>query len=330
MPEEQHSVGKVKELPKMTQEITQRRACDRCHGLKLRCRRSDGEQCERCRKANQTCTSSPSLRHHKKKSPRGRTIGSMSRPIQIRPGPIEATGDAPPLPPQRERVSCDSMSQSEQAPAAASPFEDTANKHIARPPSLPGAELSLTTPQRPAVLKSHILSQPKQGGCGALPERHSTDLAELEYLQLRPPLPYSQFQDIARLNQVKQTLLGYLNELNLAHDAYQTLDRDTTCRSTGSASFEIMMVPPYPLPQLSIKELLHLSQRFTSTLHMMASTGMLTAQHVDPALPLLVYSRMQDVHSLALQLINKSLELPKNAMACIITQSSADELPPAE
>ncbi|KAJ3567182.1 hypothetical protein NPX13_g6861 [Xylaria arbuscula] len=201
MPEEQHSVGKVKELPKMTQEITQRRACDRCHGLKLRCRRSDGEQCERCRKANQTCTSSPSLRHHKKKSPRGRTIGSMSRPIQIRPGPIEATGDAPPLPPQRERVSCDSMSQSEQAPAAASPFEDTANKHIARPPSLPGAELSLTTPQRPAVLKSHILSQPKQGGCGALPERHSTDLAELEYLQLRPPLPYSQFQDIARLNQ---------------------------------------------------------------------------------------------------------------------------------
>ncbi|KAJ0120673.1 hypothetical protein J7T55_015404 [Diaporthe amygdali] len=40
-----------------------RRACDRCHSQKLSCQRHDNGSCERCVKANTTCTSSPSQRN---------------------------------------------------------------------------------------------------------------------------------------------------------------------------------------------------------------------------------------------------------------------------
>lgn len=226
------------------------------------------------------------------------------------------------------------MSQSEQAPAAASPFGDIkADKHNGHPPSLPNAGLSLTTPQGQAVFESYTFNESVQGGYDGLPGRHSADLADLEYLEICPTqfpsLGYNLFQDTTRLGQVKQIFLGYLTELNLAHDAYQALHRNTTCSGTSSRGFEVMMVPAGPLPRLSIEELFHLSHRFTSTLHMMSSAGMFTAQHVDPALLLLVYSRMQDVHYLALQLVSKSLQLSKHAMTRIITQSNADELPPS-
>lgn len=43
---------------------TQRLACDRCHGQKLRCIRgtNPNDSCQRCIKARETCQSSPPLR----------------------------------------------------------------------------------------------------------------------------------------------------------------------------------------------------------------------------------------------------------------------------
>ncbi|KAJ5097461.1 hypothetical protein N7456_008182 [Penicillium angulare] len=43
-------------------EQPSRRACDRCHELKLRCHRSDEEKCSRCLRAGSSCVFSPSNR----------------------------------------------------------------------------------------------------------------------------------------------------------------------------------------------------------------------------------------------------------------------------
>lgn len=43
-------------------EQPSRQACDRCHGLKLRCPRSNTEKCSRCLRAGANCVFSPSNR----------------------------------------------------------------------------------------------------------------------------------------------------------------------------------------------------------------------------------------------------------------------------
>ncbi|KAI0515153.1 hypothetical protein F5B22DRAFT_656339 [Xylaria bambusicola] len=256
-------------------ETPKRKACDRCHGLKLRCRRLDNEQCERCLKANQTCTSSPSLRYYKKKDWRGRAAKDIKRPLQIRPGPVEDNGAAPP-PPRQEKVLCDWMSHSEQAPATSNSFDGPqTDKHIADLPSVHSSGQDFTPYQYQSVFESQDINLTNQGDSERAPKIGLADGAELGYLELCLPfssLEYNELQNTARSDQVKQTLLGYLSELNLAHDACQALQRDTTCSHANMGDFEVKMVDGTraALPRLSIKELFQLSQRFSSTLHMMA------------------------------------------------------------
>ncbi|KAK5635908.1 hypothetical protein RRF57_011620 [Xylaria bambusicola] len=256
-------------------EAPQRKACDRCHGLKLRCRRLDKEQCERCLKANQTCTSSPSLRYYKKKSWRGRTAKDIKRPLQIRPGPIEDKGATLP-PPRQDKMLCDWMSHLEQAPAASNSFDGSqTDKLIADLPSLHSAGQDFMPYQYRSVFDSHNMNLSNQGDCGSAPKIGLAGGAELGYLELCIPLSsleYSQLQNTARSDEVKQTLLGYLSELNLAHDACLALQRDTTCSRTGVGSFEVKLVDDTRAAPslLSIAELFQLSQRFSSTLDMMA------------------------------------------------------------
>ncbi len=146
---------------------------------------------------------------------------------------------------------------------------------------------------------------------------------ELGYLELCLPyssLDYNQFQDTICPDQVKQTLLEYLSEVNLAHGAWQALERDTTCSGTSADGWGLKMVDDTSRPSRpSIEELFCLSHRFSSTIHAMIGTGMFTSHRVDPAIPLLVYSRIQDIHNIILQLVTKSLQLSKNAVARIIT-----------
>lgn len=50
--------------------IQLRRACDRCHSQKLRCKRTGGGNCDRCEKTGVTCVFSPSRRMRKISQPK--------------------------------------------------------------------------------------------------------------------------------------------------------------------------------------------------------------------------------------------------------------------
>ncbi|TRX91050.1 hypothetical protein FHL15_008032 [Xylaria flabelliformis] len=103
-----------------TMVLPNRKACDQCHDLKLACRRINGGQCERCSKADQPCTSSPSLRHRKKRFSRPREPRYQSKPLPIRPAPPKGRDSL--LPPRRGL--CDSMSQLQQTPTRANPSNE--------------------------------------------------------------------------------------------------------------------------------------------------------------------------------------------------------------
>jgi hypothetical protein len=137
--------------------------------------------------------------------------------------------------------------------------------------------------------------------------------------ELRPPhssLDYSPFQDTICRADVKQALLKYLYEVNLAHDAWQALQRDTTCSSTKVSSWGRKTViddetrPSRP----SVEEMFHLSCRFSSTLRTMVNAGMLESRQIDPVTALLVHSKLQDIHDIIIRPATQLLPLWKDAI----------------
>ncbi|KAE8149915.1 hypothetical protein BDV25DRAFT_120083 [Aspergillus avenaceus] len=73
---------------------TQRYACDRCHGQKLRCIHTEGGPCLRCAKAKATCSWSQSLRSNRPK----RQAGSMSEtPMDTASTTESASSGSPPF-----------------------------------------------------------------------------------------------------------------------------------------------------------------------------------------------------------------------------------------
>ncbi|KAI0413003.1 hypothetical protein F5X98DRAFT_379179 [Xylaria grammica] len=300
--------------------LPNRRACDRCHDHKLACKRMNNGTCERCLKANQACTSSPSLRYRKKRSWRGRESRNRGRLIQIRPGPLKVTGETLLLP-QQDRRLCDLVSRSEQDPATSNPFgEPQVDKHAVHLPIPCSSGPSFPTfhsEEAYAFHHSHGFDHVDSEGL-----RQTSPAAEVEPEYLELCLPHSsldgqQFQDTTWAEYAKQTLLGYLSEVDLVLDAWRALERDTTCSGTNAGSGGLKMVDDMSPSGPCIQELFQLSQRFSCTLHAMASTGMFTSCHADPEIAVLVHSRIQDIHNIIIQLATKSLQLSKNAMVWV-------------
>ncbi|KAI0535908.1 hypothetical protein GGR58DRAFT_503798 [Xylaria digitata] len=308
----------------MTTSIPNRKACDRCHDHKLGCRRADKGPCERCLKANLPCTSSPSLRYRRKGNCRGRESGSKRRLLHLRPGPLKATGEILLLP-QEDRLLCDLVSQLEQDPATSNPFgEPQVIKQMANILSPCSLGSDSAASQSEEVYKFHNIRYSNLGDSGGLRPRPFAAEGELGYPELCPPyssLNYNQFQDTNCSEYVKQTLLEYLSEVNLLHDAWQALEQDTTCSGTNAGSWGLKMVDDMSPSGPCIQELFHLSQRFSSTLHAMVSTGMFAPCHMDPAITVLVYSRIQDTHDIIIQLVTKSLLLSRDSMVRITNSS---------
>jgi hypothetical protein len=141
---------------------------------------------------------------------------------------------------------------------------------------------------------------------------------ENRLLPLSSLASYNQFQDMICPGYVRQTLLEYLSEANLAHEAWQCLQRDTTCGDTCTGCWESKAVDLACSSRLSVEELFHLSQRFSSTLDAMVSAGTLTiCDNIDSTLILSVYSRIRDIHDMILQQTTQSLQLSKDAVVRI-------------
>ncbi|KAI3320567.1 hypothetical protein HD806DRAFT_524603 [Xylariaceae sp. AK1471] len=301
--------------------LPNRKACDRCHDLKLGCRRIDKGPCERCLKANQSCLSSPSLRHRKKRSRRGRESRNRGRPLQIRPGPPKVTGGTLIPRPEQNQLLCDSMSQSEQAPTASNLFsEPRVEKDIIGLPSPCSSGPEISEFQHEEAYDFHNFHRSNLLGCEDFQQPPLAAEVGLGYLELRlhqPSLDYSRFQDTATPEYPEQALLEYLSEVNLAHDAWQSLQRDTTCGDTCTGYWGLGVVEQACSSKLSVEELFHFSRRFSSTLDAMASAGTLTSCHIDPALVLSVYSRIRDIHDIIIQLTAQSLQLSKDAVVRI-------------
>ncbi|KAH8160694.1 hypothetical protein CIB48_g7551 [Xylaria polymorpha] len=294
-----------------------RKACDRCHDLKLACRRTSEGQCERCLKANRSCTSSPSLRHRKKRSCGRREPRNRGKPLQIRPGPLKATGETL-FPPHRSRLLCNSVSQSEQAFAAPSnPFDEPqvnknmislSSPHNARPsfPSLQGEEYKSYKTRPPSFMNYECFRQtPIEAEVGP------------RYLELRPPhsgLNCNEFQDTMAPEYFKETLPGYLSEVNWVHDAWKTLQADTTCSGTSAVCSGL---DETHLPRLSIEDVFHLSQRFAFSLNTMANSSMLGSGQVDLTVASSVYSMLRDIHDIIIQLTAQSLQQSRDAVVRI-------------
>ncbi|RYC64469.1 hypothetical protein CHU98_g1761 [Xylaria longipes] len=297
--------------------LPNRKACDRCHSLKLACRRIDEGQCERCLKANRPCTSSPSLRHHKKRTCRGREPRNRGKPLQIRPAPQKATGETL-LPPHRGRLPCNSMSQPEHAPATANPFnEPQVNKDV--------ISLSSTRSSGPGFPKflgeeayrSYNTCPPGFLNCEDFQQTPFAAEVGPRYPELRlshSSLNYNQFHDTMFPEYFKETIMEYLTEVNRAHDAWKTLQTDTTCSGTSTVHWGFDETYP---PRLSIEEVFHLSQRFAFSLNTMLNSSTLAIHQVDPTVASLVYSRLQDIHDIIIQLATQSLQLSKDAVVRI-------------
>ena len=69
-----------------------RKACDRCHGQKLSCKRTGDEACERCVRLKTECKSSPSLRY-KKQQQQSQT--QQSQPQQLPSAEVKGGNRSP-------------------------------------------------------------------------------------------------------------------------------------------------------------------------------------------------------------------------------------------
>ncbi|TGJ80831.1 hypothetical protein E0Z10_g7930 [Xylaria hypoxylon] len=231
--------------------------------------------------------------------------------------------------PQQDRLLCDLVSQSEQDAATANPFgEPQVDKQMVNLPSPCSLGPSFPEFQSEEVYKFHNFRRLSHVGSEDLQQAPSAVDVGLGYLELCLPyssLDYNQFQDTTCPEHAKQTLLEYLSEVNLVHAAWRALERDTTCSGTNADSWGLKMGLDDMSPSgPCVQELFHLSQRFSSTLHTMVSTGMFTSCHMDPAITVLVYSRIQDIHNIIMQLATKSLQLSKDAMVRITNWDRLD------
>lgn len=315
-----------------------RKACDRCHDLKLACRRTSEGQCERCLKANRSCTSSPSLRHRKKRSCGRREPRNRGKPLQIRPGPLKGSsylreicylhylrpGLTPlshgrnTIPASSESTAvqlCVSIRASFRRPIEPLRRASSEQKHdksfesaYARPsfPSLQGEEYKSYKTRPPSFMNYECFRQtPIEAEVGP------------RYLELRPPhsgLNCNEFQDTMAPEYFKETLPGYLSEVNWVHDAWKTLQADTTCSGTSAVCSGL---DETHLPRLSIEDVFHLSQRFAFSLNTMANSSMLGSGQVDLTVASSVYSMLRDIHDIIIQLTAQSLQQSRDAVVRI-------------
>ncbi|KAI0424581.1 hypothetical protein F5Y09DRAFT_323984 [Xylaria sp. FL1042] len=139
------------------------------------------------------------------------------------------------------------MPRSDDVPATLSLFgEPRINKYIANLPGPCTSPQNFPLYQYQKALESHNTYPLHHVRCEDLQKMAfavGTQPGYLEFCLPHSSSDYNHFQNAVCLGQVKQTLLEYLSEGNLVHDAWQALlQGDATCSGTNPDSWELKII----------------------------------------------------------------------------------------